>query len=489
MNPKKNKTKSALHNAGRDLTTGSIPRHLLIFAAPMLLDSMLQTSYNLINAVWVGKGLGTDAMAAITEGLPVIFVLMSIAMGLTMATNILVSQSYGAKDWGQLKRVIQNSTILVGVATIVCMLIGEFSAESLLRVMGTKPRILPMATQYLQIFLLTTPAMFGSFLMNSLLRGIGDSKTPLYFRIVAVVVTALLDPVLMFGWFGLPKFGLNGTAYATIITSTMGFLALAIFLRRRKSPVSPDWRRLRADWETSWLTLKIGVPVMFQQVLVSVGMLVIVSLVNRYGESAVAAYGAGMRIDQLAFMPAMTIGMAVATLAGQNIGAKQYHRVHEVFWWGLALSGGITLLVSIFVVTVPKFLLLPFTSDPGVIAIGVNYLRIIGIGYLLFSAMFITNGIANGAGHTFITSLFTMISLWLFRVPLSMYLANVMHKPEGIWYGIVISTGIGMIMSLWYYISGRWKRPITKRGPAPAHSAIADVEAGDPLAELPLELD
>lgn len=468
---------------GRDLTTGSIPRHLIAFAMPMLAGSALQTGYSIINAVWVGRGLGTTAMAAVTVSFPIFFILMAVAFGLTMAASILTSQSYGAKDWPYLKRVVHNSLILTTVVGIAFTLVGHFSAEHLLRLIDTPREVLPMAAAYLRIFLWAMPFMFWSFLIASLLRGTGDSKTPLYFQAVFVALTAVLDPLLMFGWLGFPKLGLNGTAVATIITNAGAVISMFVYLHLKDHSLAPDWLHLRADWETTWLTLRIGVPSMVQQGLVSIGAMVIIGLVNAYGENGAAAYGAAMRIDQLAFMPALTLGMAVSTLAGQNIGAREYDRVKEVFRWGLVLSCGITAVCSVLVVSIPGLILRAFLTDPVVIGVGVHYLRIVGAAYIIFAVMFVANGIINGSGHTLVTTLATFISVWLCRVPAAAYLSKSMHRIEGIWYGMVIGFAAGMAVSLAYYFTGRWKRPVSGRMPAP-EPRLTELA---PMPETPIE--
>lgn len=460
---------------GTDLTVGSIPRHLIAFSLPMLAGSAIQTMYGIVNAVWVGKGLGTTAMAAVTESFPVFFILMAVAGGLTMAANILAAQSYGAKDWSQFRRVVNTSIVLTAVVALGFTAVGHLFAEWLLRIMDTPAEVLPAATSYLRVFLWSMPLMFGMFAFASLLRATGDSRTPVYFQAIFVVVNAILDPLFMFGWIGFPKLGLNGTAVATIITNTGALLAIVLYLRAKRHIIAPDWKHLRADWNTSILTLKIGFPSMIQQALVAMGMMVIIGLVNAFGENGTAAAGAAMRIDQLAFMPAMTIGMAVSTLSGQNIGARQFHRVREVFRWGLVIGCGITLLSSAIVVSIPGILLQGFLRDPAVIAIGVTYLRIVGSAYILFAIMFVSNGVINGAGHTFATTLITLIGLWGVRVPLATYLSKTTHRIEGIWYAMVIGFAVGMAISLLYYFSGRWMRPVARnRVPVPADAPDAE---------------
>lgn len=461
---------------GRDLTVGSIPRHLVAFSLPMLAGSTLQTAYSVINAIWVGKGLGKAELAAVTVSFPVFFFLMAVAGGLTMAANILSAQSYGAKDFDQLRRVVRNSVVLTIGIGIACVAFGHFTAEWILERMNTPSTVLPMAASYLQVFLLSIPFMFGLFLMASLLRGTGDSTTPLYFQAAGVALTIILDPVLMFGWLGFPRLGLNGTAVATIISNIGTMVALLAYLQRKRHLVAPDWRHLGLDWWMSKLTLKIGIPSMVQQGLVSVGMLVVVGLVNAYGENGAAAFGAAMRIDQIAFMPAMTIGMAVSTLAGQNIGARQFGRVKEVFKWGLIIGCGITALGSLLVVGLPRVLLLAFLNDPAVIPIGVSYLRIVGGAYVLFALMFVSNGVINGAGHTLVTTFITLLGLWGVRVPLAYYLSNTTHRIEGIWWGMVAGFSVGAVLSFAYYLSGRWKRPIVRKTPVATEPEVVPVE-------------
>lgn len=448
---------------GRDLTVGSIPRHLIAFSIPMLAGSVLQTGYSFVNAIWVGRGLSKTALAAVTDSFPVFFILMSVAFGLTMAANILGSQSYGAKDWRQLKRVVDNSLVLTSVVGIAFTLIGYYTARHLLLLIDTPREVMPMAVGYMRFFVWSMPFMFWSFLIASLMRATGDSTTPLYFQTVFVLLAAILDPILMFGWLGCPRLGLNGTAVVSIITNAGAVVSLLIYLRVKDHPIAPDWLHIRADWDTSWLSLKIGVPAMVQQSLVSIGAMVMMGLVNAYGENGVAAYGAAMRIDQLAFMPALTLGMAVSTLSGQNIGAKEFDRVKEVFKWGVLMSCGITAACSLLVVAVPGFILRAFLRDPVVIAIGVHYLRIVGAAYCLFAIMFVANGIINGAGHTFITTVCTLISIWIVRVPMAVFLAQRMDRIEGIWYGMVLGFAAGMIASVAYYYSGRWKRPVRRK--------------------------
>jgi len=457
----------------RDLTTGSIPRHLLAFSLPMLAGTALQAAYSFVNALWVGNKLGKDAMAAITVSFPVLFVLLAIAGGLTMGANVLVAQHFGAKDHEGVRRVVRNSNALVLMVGLVFVIAGHNAAERILVLMNTPPEVLGLATGYLRIFLWSMPSMFAVFLIASQLRGTGDAKTPLYFQIVGVTVTAILDPILMFGWFGAPALGLNGTAVAAVITQAGATVALAWYVVARRHIIAPDIRNMRPDRETTALILKIGVPSMLQQALASLGIAFMTGIVNRFGADAAAAFGAAGRIDQLAFMPAMTIGAAVSTLSGQNIGARHFHRVREIFRWALFMGCGITLLATVTALIAPEHAIRLFVKDANVIAIGAGYLRIMGPGYILFAVMFVGNGIANGAGHTFISTLTTLVGLWFVRVPLAQYLTTVTGRVDGVWWAMLAGFVAGVAISVGYYYSGLWRKPIGRRDTMPVPAQLA----------------
>jgi len=446
----------------------------------MLAGSALQTAYSFVNAIWVGQFLGKTALAAVTVSFPVVFVLVAVGAGLTMATTILVSQYFGARNLPEMRKVVQSSTVLIGVLSLILVGLGEVFTRLIMLAMNTPPEVLDLATSYMRIFLISLPFGFGLFLTRSMLQGIGDSTTPLYFQGASIVANAVLDPLLMFGLLGLPRLGLNGTAWGSVIAQAGAWLALLYYMQRKQFPVSPDWAHLRPDWKTTWITIKIGVPSAIQQSLISIGMVFVIGIVNGFGENATAAFGAASRIDQLAFMPAMTFSMAVSTLAGQNIGATQYSRVREIFKWGVLMSGGITLLASALAVTIPGLLLRIFINDPTVIRLGIGYLHIVGACYVFFAVVFVSNGIINGSGHTFVTTGISLLSLWVVRVPLAYAFSRHLGSVEGIWYAMALSFFVSMTTSLGYYLSGRWKRPVIKHRPLPPTlDAVFGQETGE----------
>lgn len=450
------------HEFGRDLTVGSIPRHLLAVSVPMLLGNFLNAAYNIVDTIWVGNIIGKNAVGATAVSFPIIFILIALSSGATMATSILIAQYYGAKDYGMVSRVVNNSFAISCILGIVLTVTGILSGDFLLRLMNTPQEIFEMASSYLKIYLTGFVFMYLSFLVTSILRGIGDTMTPLIFLAIAAVLNTVLDPLLIIGVGPFPRLGLSGAAIATVISMGVACISGLIYLNLKNHIVAPDPRKFILDKNITFLIFKIGLPSIVQQSLVSMGAAFITTFVNAFGAPAIAAFGAAGRIESLAFMPAMSLGMASSTLAGQNLGAGKPERIKEIFKWGILMTSAITITISLMTVSAPRLILSMFVREPDVLEIGVTYLKVVGGAYIFFAVMFISNGIINGAGHTITTMLFTLLSLWGVRVPLASVLSRTSLGSTGIWIAIVASFATTMTISLLYYFSGRWKKAVVK---------------------------
>lgn len=458
---------------GKDLTTGSIPRHLITFSLPMLIGNVLQTGYGIVNTIWVGKKVSTDAVGATAVSFPIIFILIALASGATLATTILVSQYYGAKDYKMVEKIINNSFSVALIGGVLLTLMGILTADSLLKLMDTPPEIFAMASGYLKITLAGFILLFLTFLITSILRGIGDTVTPLIFMGIGLAINAILDPLMIIGIWPFPRMGLNGAAYASLIAQFSALAMAMIYLGRKNHVVAINPRKLILDKQLTLMLLKLGFPSMIQQSLVSIGVFVVTGFVNAFGAVATSAFGAAQRIENIAFMPAMSLSMAVSALTGQNLGAGKPERVKEIFKSGILLTSAITLFLSALIVIFPKLLLSMFVSEPDVLAIGIHYLRIVGSSYILFAIMFISNGIINGSGHTMTTMIFSLIALWGVRVPVSALLSHTALKTDGIWLALDLSFMASMIVSLVYYFSGRWKKPVIRKS-SPVEKDVTD---------------
>lgn len=453
---------------GKDLTTGSIPRHLITFSLPMLLGNLLQTGYSIVNTIWVGNKVGPDAVAATAVSFPIVFILIALAAGATLATTILVSQYYGAKDYIMVKRVINNSFSVAIIGGLLLTIAGILTGDSLLRLMGTPPEIFSMASSYLKITLSGFVFMFLTFLISSILRGIGDTVTPLIFMGIGLAINAVLDPFMIIGIGPFPRLGLNGAAYASLTAQIIGFLLAFIYLAGKKHFVAIKLNELTLDKHLTLLLFKIGFPSMIQQSLISIGAFIVTGFVNSFGAVATAAFGSAQRIENIAFMPALSMSMAVSALTGQNLGAGKPERVKEVFRSGIILTSIITLFFTALIEGFPRLLLTMFIQEPAVLEIGTHYLRIVGASYILFAIMFVSNGIINGSGHTMTTMVISLITLWCVRVPVSALLSHTALKTDGIWIAIFLSSLTAMTISLVYYFSGRWKKPVIRKTGAPS---------------------
>jgi putative MATE family efflux protein len=391
------------------------------------------------------------------------FILIGLAAGATMATSVLVAQYYGAKSFDLMKRVVDNSISICLVLSLVLTTLGIIFSSFLLRLMDTPQAIFPMAASYLKISLAGIVLLYLMFTISSILRGIGDTVTPLMFMGTGIVVNAILDPLMIIGIGPFPRMGLNGAALASIISQAFSLALCLTYLRRKNHVIAVNFRKLIFDKHITWLIFKIGLPSTIQQSLVSIGQAFVTTFVNYFGASAIAAFGAAGRIDLVATMPAIAIGMAATALTGQNLGAGKPERVKEIFKWALLMGTVISGFVAILAVSFPRLILSMFIHHDPVLEIGIVYLRIVAPCYFLYALMFVSNGIVNGAGQTMVTMVFSLVSLWVVRVPLAAYLSR--RTPlgmKGIWIAMAAGFVVTAVVSYLYYLSGRWKKSATK---------------------------
>jgi putative MATE family efflux protein len=444
-----------------DFTEGSILRHLIVFSVPMLLGNLLQALYNTVDSIWVGRYIGPNALAAVSVGFPIIFALIAMVNGITMATTILVSQYFGAQQHERLVRTVTNSLILLTVLGLVISVIGVTFRRPLLQLINTPAEIIDMASEYLAIFMAGLIGMFLYNVASAVLRGLGDSRTPLRFLAYATVLNIILDPLFIFGFGPIPKMGVAGVALATIIAQGISAVVSLRYLYVKSGLLNYEPGMFRLDWELTALTFRIGLPAGVQQVLVSMSAVVVNSIVNSFGATVIAGFGAASRLDQFAFMPSMSMGLAVSALVGQNLGAGKPERVAETVKWSAILASSITAIVSVIAILRPDILMVLFTKDEAVLREGSRYLRYVSLSYIPMALMFTIGGVIRGAGDTIATMFLTLGSLWIVRVPLARYLSSI---PElgvgGVWLAIALGSVMGFIFHFIYYKTGRWKERV-----------------------------
>lgn len=445
----------------RDFTTGSIWNHIIAFSWPMFVGNLFQALYNAVDSFWVGRYLGGEALGAVSIAFPVIFALVALIMGLTMATTTLVAQYRGAGDEEQVQRTVANSLMLIVALGFVSTVAGYAFRVPILRLMRTPSELLEPASIYLGIFLLGLIPMFLYNVLSSILRGLGDSRTPLRFLIYATVLNIVLDPIFIVGWGPIPAMGIAGVAWATVIAQGLAAALGVWYIGYRTRLIPSEASMWRLDGPMVVRLFTIGLPVALQSSIVSFSMVVVTSLVNTFGPQVVAAFGAAVRLDQFAFLPAMSISFAVTAVVGQNLGAGRQDRVREVVWWSSVLALGITGAMTLVILLWPASLVRVFIEDPGVLQEGARYLRIVGLSYVPLALMFIITGVLRGAGDTFASMLISFVTLWLVRLPLAWALSYPLGwGVAGTWWSIVISTLLGLALNWWYYRGGNWQRKV-----------------------------
>lgn len=436
-----------------DLTTGNEGKMIFQFAAPMLLGNIFQQLFSVVDSIVVGNFVGKEALAAVGASFPVIFVMVSMIIGIVMGTQVVISQYFGAKDLSSVKKAIDTMYIYSLVAGTVSTIAGLVFSEPLLRLLDLPEEIMPQATQYLRIYMSGILIFFGYNGTSAVLRGLGDSKTPLYFLIVATIANIILDLLFV----AVFKWGVAGAAYATLASNGLAFALAIIWLNKNHKIIRIAINGLHFDREIFRHSFRIGLPTGIQQTLVAIGALALIGIVNKFGTNVIAGFSVASRLDALATIPAMSFSQALSTFVGQNIGAKKMERIRSGLIATVRMSGIVTIVTTIIIVLAGHFIMGLFTNDQEVILVGYQYLTIVSSFYLLFTMMFIYTAVMRGAGDTLIPMYFSVLSLWIIRIPLAWYLSGVIGE-KGIWWSIPSSWFVGLALAFLYYRSGRWKR-------------------------------
>lgn len=444
----------------RDLTTGNEGKLIIRFAAPMLLGNVFQQLFSVIDSVVVGNFVGKVALAAIGASFPVIFVMVSLIIGIVMGITIIIAQYFGAGDYVKVKRAIDTMYIFSFMAGALSSLAGILFAEPLLKLLRLPEEIMPSATLYLRIYFSGMIIFFGYNGTSAVLRGLGDSKTPLYFLIIASVANIILDLLFV----ALFKWGIAGAAYATLAANGLAFVLAIIWLNKTHKFIRIAIKGLHFDRETFLQSINIGLPAGIQHTLVAVGGLALMGIVNTFGTDVIAGYSVASRLDALAAVPAMSFAAALSTFVGQNMGANKTERIRAGLISTIKMSGIVTFVTTLTIVIFGSFIMSLFTDDPEVIRLGAQYLTIVSIFYILFTMMFIYNGVMRGAGDTLFPMFFTILSLWIVRIPMAYFLSKHVG-PVGIWWAIPSGWAVGVVLSYFYYRSGRWKKKVVVKYP------------------------
>ncbi len=460
-----------------DFTKGKPWKLLLQFAFPMLIGNVLMQLYNVVDTYIVGNYIGPEALAAVGASMPVLFALVSFIIGITMGCTIIISQYFGAKDIPNVKRAVDTVVIFVFFAALFIMVIGLLLCDPLLELVKTPTDVFEGARIFFRITLIGIIPLFGVNCISAILRGVGDSKTPLYCMIFSSILNVILVMIFVPGL----NLGIAGAAWATLLAQLVTVVVMIIWLNRTNPVINITFRRLSFDPGIFRSSIRIGFPNGIQQALVAVGMMALLGIVNDFckeNSDVLVAYSVANRIDSLISAPIMTFSIAIAAFVGQNIGARKLYRVSYGLRAALAMSSGFTIVLSAAVCILARTIMQWFAPEagPNIIDIGGRYLIIMGAFYIVFSVMFVLNGVMRGAGDTMVPMFITLLSLWLVRIPVATVLSKHLG-PDGIWWSIPIAWCVGAICAFLYYRSGRWKNKGVIKQPIETTETPADIPA------------
>ena len=451
----------------RDLTAGPIAPALIAFALPALGSGVLQSLNGSINTVWIGQYLGEAALAATTNATLVMFLLFAAVFGFGMAASILVGQSVGAKDLDGARRVIGSATGLFAALSLLTVVAGWFGAPALLRVLSTPADVFALALGYLRVVLLSIPASYLTVLAMMTLRGFGDSLTPLWFAILATALDLVLNPVLILGLGPAPALGIEGSGLATVISTTVGLVAMLAFIYARDLPVrlrGGELRYLLPRGELLRTILVKGVPMGLQMIVISASALAMIGLVNRQGTITTAAYGAVSQLWTYVQMPAFAVGAAVSAMVAQNIGAGRWDRVGRITAIGVGISAAATAVLVILAFAFDDRLFRLFLpSDLAAQAIAARFNLLSTWTLVLFSISLVMGATmrANGA------VLGPLVILATAMLPVRFGFAYALEPRWGadaIWWSFPLGSATALALTILYYRQGGWRAE--RMGPA-----------------------
>ncbi|HEK4621365.1 TPA: MATE family efflux transporter [Clostridioides difficile] len=436
----------------KDLTTGHEGKSIFFFAMPMLIGSLFQQLYNTADSIIVGRFIGKEAMAAVSGANPIMFLLVAALMGVSLGFSILVSQFYGSGDLKKVKATIDTTYILLFIGSILISILGIVFGGPMLKLMNTPESVFAQSKLYLTIIFSGILFSAGYNSVSAILRGLGDSVTPLYFLIIATILNIVLDLTFIV----VLRMGVEGVALATIMAQAVSFIISIIYLNKRHEVLKFKIKGIVYDNKIFKDGLRLGLPSGVQQMLFSIGNMALQFLVNSYGTSAMAAFGAGLRIENFISLPIMNLGSAVSTFVAQNIGAGENERVKK----GIRESIKMTLVLAVTVIALillfRENLIALFNTDKDVIKIGSSYLFIIGPFFLFIGTSFVLSSAMKGAGDSMFALISSIVSLWLGRLPAS-YMLSKFFGTDGICMGIPFGWTLGLIVTVIYYKKGHWK--------------------------------
>ncbi|HQZ58346.1 MAG TPA: MATE family efflux transporter [Acinetobacter sp.] len=429
------------------------------FLVPHIATNILQNLSGTINTIFVGQMMGVEAIAAVAVFFPILFFLLAFVIGISAGTTVLVGQAWGAQNIEKVRSVIGSTLFMTLIGGTIIAILGFVFAPNILNLLGIDPKVMHLSLPYVRWMLAGSPLLFVYIVYTSILRGVGDSVTPLIALGLTSVIGLIVTPILLKGYFGFPALGIIAPAIATILGYAAVLIFLAFYLHHKNHPLKLDARLLqhvRYDADLSKIILKLGIPTGIQMVTTSLAGLVIIGLVNRYGAHATAAYGAVNQVLNYIQFPAMSISIAASIFAAQAIGAGKPDLLAKVTRTALSMNilftGSLIALAYLF----SKYLMALFITDHSVIELGQQLLFIVLWSILFFGASAIFAAIMRASGTVTVPMLINILTILLIEIPCA-YWFSTLWGLTGIWMAYALAfVSLCVFQALYYQFF--WKK-------------------------------
>jgi putative MATE family efflux protein len=431
---------------------------LLKLSGPIVMANVLHTAYQLIDTFWLGR-LGAGAVAAVSLSFPLLFLIISLGIGLTLAGSILAAQYKGMNSQRMINYSSAQTYLVMFFISCLLALIGYVFAQPLMKLIGARGEILADAVSYFKVSSIGFVFLFMFFVFQSLMRGIGHVVLPTYVVLSTVILNLFLDPLFIYGWGPVPAMGVAGAAMASVITQALSaFIGFAIIYSGQYG-ISLNLKDFKFDFEWFKVLIKLGIPSSLELSTRALGMALLIVLVTSFDDVVIASYGIGARILSFVIIPALGLSAATTTLVGQYIGAERKDKAAEVgvlsckvAFFGLTVIGGLLYLVAR---PVTEFFV---PGEEEVIGHSSMFIKVMAPSFGLLGLQQVVNGVFNGAGFTMASMLLSMFALWVVRFPLAYIFAfHTALSFEGIWWAFPISNLVAAIAALLWFRTGSWK--------------------------------
>lgn len=453
-------TKQGKKNGSILMTEGVIWKQLVLFSIPLLIGNLFQQLYNTVDSIVVGQFIGREALAAVGSSTPIITLIIGMFMGIAVGAGVIISQYYGAGSEEKMGWAVHTSIALSIIGGLLLSVAGIACSPLILGWMRTPEEVFGPSVLYFRIYFLGSLFNLLYNMGAGILQAVGDSRRPLYYLCISSVVNIVLDILFVAGF----HMGVDGVAWATIISQLVSAILVMSALMRTKDMYRLEIRKIRIDKRMMKRILKIGIPSGIQQSIISLSNVVVQANVNVFGAAVMAGFGAYNKVDGFVVLPMQSFCMAATTFTGQNIGARKPERIREGIKQGIIICAAVSALLSVLLFFESERILSIFSSDPGVIQYGMVTMRILVGFYVVLAVHQILMGVMRGAGKSMETMLISVGNMCVLRMIYIKLVIPVLPSYEAVLWCYPLTWITTILMDIMYMKWGKWMLPGESKG-------------------------